>query len=138
MSTNKKIPAIHDKYSNPPEEVKVVMDDEEIAEQTGYRSTKEIVESMMLAGQRLEDYRAGLLDQMDEEDDNQLMISPYEQDPVDIEKNVYMQRQKRLRLEAELKAKANPPEADKNKPTVEKKTSESASDKAPDASEGTA
>jgi len=94
---------IHGKYVNPPVETCVEMSGEEITEQTGYRSTKEIVEGMMLAGQRLEDFRAGMLDQVDEENDDQVMTGPYEKDPVEIERvyNVYMQRKKRLKMEAE-------------------------------------
>ena len=79
----------------------VIMSSELITEQTGYRSTKEIVEGMVLAGQRLSDYRHGILDNMDEEyDEEQEAASPYENDPVDLQSAV---EQSVMRFKAENK-----------------------------------
>ena len=62
------------------------MSEELITEQTGYRTTKEIVEGMVLAGQRLSDYRHGILDNFDEEyDETQDTAVVYEKDPVDLQ-----------------------------------------------------
>lgn len=65
----------------------VEMSDELITEQTGYRSTKQIVEGMILAGQRLEDYRHGRLDEFLEEN-YQEPIERYERDPVEEEADI--------------------------------------------------
>ena len=79
----------------------VEVSDELITEQTGYRSTKEIVEGMVLAGQRLSDYRHGMLDNFDEEyDESQEPAYPYEVDPVDIQDAVE-RRQVRYRTQKE-------------------------------------
>lgn len=71
------------------------MSDELITEQTGYMSTEQLVHQMVLAGQRLYDYRHGLLDierELGEEDDeeveNQYAGSPYAGDPVDEEAKI--------------------------------------------------
>jgi len=67
----------------------VPMSKELITEQTGYRTTKEIVEGMVLAGQRLSDYRHGMLDNFDEEyDESQEANEVYMDDPVDIQNAV--------------------------------------------------
>jgi hypothetical protein len=67
----------------------VKMDDELITEQTGYRTTKEIVEGMVMAGERLSDYRHGELDNFDEEyDEKQEPAQVYENDPVELENAV--------------------------------------------------
>lgn len=77
-------------YTNHPEIVSVEQSDEIITEQSGYMSTKEMVERLVLAGQRLYDYRHGILDlerQTGAEDDDdvedQMESSPYDEDPVD-------------------------------------------------------
>lgn len=66
------------------------MSDEVITEQTGYMTTKQLVEQMVLAGKRLYDYRHGLLDAelpegVDDTDDieNQDIYPVYQRDLVD-------------------------------------------------------
>jgi hypothetical protein len=78
----------------------VEVDDELITEQTGYRTTKEIVEGMVMAGQRLSDYRHGILDNFDEDyDDEQDPAVVYENDPVElkdaVQRNVMRYRGKK-------------------------------------------
>lgn len=81
----------HSNYKNRPERVPVVLDGEVITEQTGYMSTEALVNQMVLAGQRLYDYRHGLLDierdmigdEDDDEVEDQMASSPYERDLVD-------------------------------------------------------
>lgn len=78
-------------YKNRPERAPVILDGEVITEQTGYMSTEALVNQMVLAGQRLYDYRHGLLDlerdamqgEDDEEVEDQMPSSPYERDLVD-------------------------------------------------------
>lgn len=76
-------------YTRRPKPVASAQDSENIiTEQTGYMSTQQLVENMVLAGKRLHDYRHGLLDvQGDEEDDSydeeQDAAVPYERDLVD-------------------------------------------------------
>jgi hypothetical protein len=70
------------KYNYKPVEG-VTMSDELITEQTGYRETSEIVESMILAGQRLAAYRHDELDNYDEDYDDQFPIEIYDKDIVD-------------------------------------------------------
>ena len=79
----------------------VTMSQELITEQTGYRTTKEIVEGMVLAGQRLSDYRHGMLDNMSEDyDEEQDAIETYMDDPVDLQ-NAVETRVMRYRAEKE-------------------------------------
>lgn len=59
------------------------MSDELITEQTGYRTTKQIVEGMLLAGERLNDYRHSELDNYDEDDDDLEARFAYERDRVE-------------------------------------------------------
>ncbi|QCS36911.1 hypothetical protein [Tortoise microvirus 24] len=78
-------------YKNRPERAPVILDGEVITEQTGYMSTEALVNQMVLAGQRLYDYRHGLLDiernmigdEDDEEVEDQMPSNPYERDLVD-------------------------------------------------------
>jgi deoxyribodipyrimidine photolyase len=61
------------------------MSQELITEQTGYRTTKEMVEALMLAGEQLYEYRHEQLDNLDEEyDENQDPAVVYEKDPVEL------------------------------------------------------
>jgi hypothetical protein len=70
-------------------------------EQTGYRSTKEMVESLILSGEKLYEYRHGLLDNTDEEhDESQDPAVVYEQDPVELTEAV---EQRYMRFRGEKK-----------------------------------
>lgn len=75
-------------YNRRPKPIASAQDsDNIITEQTGYLSTKQLVENMVLAGKRLYDYRHGLLDvegvDSDEYDEDQEAARPYERDLVD-------------------------------------------------------
>lgn len=75
-------------YTRRPKAVMTEQDSENIiTEQTGYLTTKQLVENMVLAGKRLYDYRHGLLDvedvDSDDYDEEQDAASPYEHDMVD-------------------------------------------------------
>lgn len=77
-------------YIDHPPVVSVEQSPEIITEQSGYMSTKEMVERAVLAGQRLYDYRHGILDMerdysSDDSDeiDDQMESCPYDEDPVD-------------------------------------------------------
>jgi hypothetical protein len=84
---------LFEKYFEP-----VEVSQEVITEQTGFRSTKEIVESMVMAGQRLSDYRHGILDNYAEDyDEEQEAGVAYERDPVDLADAV-QSRQMRFRV----------------------------------------
>ena len=88
----------------------VKMSDLLITEQTGYRTTKEIVEGMTLAGQRLNDYRHGMLDNYDEEyDESQEAETPYEVDPVVLGEKVL----RRMRYKNENKRREEVSKLDK-------------------------
>lgn len=94
-------------YNRRPRAVSTAQDSGNIiTEQTGYLSTQQLVENMVLAGKRLYDYRHGLLDvegvgdeDYDEEQDASM---PYERDLVDESLDI---SQKMARKEA---AKADP------------------------------
>ena len=74
--------------------------DELIAEQTGFQSNKQIIEGMMQAGERLENYRHGLLDnyeeyESDEEEYREEDREPsqrYDMDPVDLQTEILRMR----------------------------------------------
>lgn len=75
-------------YTRRPKPVATKQDSDNIVtEQTGYLSTKQLVENMVLAGKRLYDYRHGVLDVEgvgDEDyDEDQDAAVPYERDLVD-------------------------------------------------------
>jgi hypothetical protein len=87
----------------------VEVSQELITEQTGYRTTKEIVEGMIQAGRQLSDYRHGLLDNFDEEyDESQECGLVYENDPVElqnaVERNVMRMRGKKTEVTEEPEA----------------------------------
>lgn len=99
-------------YRNRPVVVPPLMSDEVITEQTGYMTTKQLVEQMVLAGKRLYDYRHGLLDAEiqegaddDESVEEQDMYPVYEGDMVDealrIDNAVKERAEKKARKEAE-------------------------------------
>jgi len=63
----------------------IEMSAELIAEQTGWMTNKELVERMVLAGERLDDFRHSQLDNYDEDyDDVQSARKAYEEDPVEL------------------------------------------------------
>lgn len=103
-------------YTNKPVLVEPEMSSKVITEQTGYMSTKELVEQMVLAGQRLYDYRHGLLDyekyegqEDDSEDFNQDASPVYEKDLVEealeIEEKIEAVQEKRESLSSKKDVK---------------------------------
>lgn len=98
-------------YKDKPAVPAVTVSEAVITEQTGYMTTKQLVEQMVLAGQRLYDYRHGLLDhdvdqgmENDEEDFDQPPSRPYDRDMVeeqeDIEERLYEQQNKKAEKSA--------------------------------------
>lgn len=64
----------------------VELSDELITEQTGYMSTKEQVERLLLAGERLDAYRHGILDEYDDVDDDEKEAENiYDDEPVHLQ-----------------------------------------------------
>lgn len=107
-------------YKDKPVVPAVTVSEAVITEQTGYMTTKQLVEQMVLAGQRLYDYRHGLLDhdvdqgqENDEEDFDQPPSRPYERDMVeeqeDIEERLY-DRQNKKSKEATAEQEEQSPE----------------------------
>lgn len=70
------------RFKNEP--VGIPLDETLITEQTGFRSTQEMVESFVLAGRRLEDMRHGLNEGTEEVDLDGPTVNHYETDPVDV------------------------------------------------------
>lgn len=118
---------------NRPEYKGVEMLDHVVTEQNGYVSTEEQVERMILAGERLRQYRLGILDAYDREgvdEEEQLPIDRYEKDMVDAEEEIVRHmrfvetKKEKARKKAEAEGASDVKESENAKQEVVSKDAE--------------